>query len=159
MLCITGTPYDTLISTLGIGQKEKKGLGEFAIKYSEVPLTENNGIDIDAALKQLYLDSAIKVVYLQRSRGYQLRPALTIAQIGEAARAIKKAYPNVFVVVDNCYGEFTETMEPTQAGADVIIGSLIKNPGAGSAPKMCIRDSNEPACQLALVLSNKHLLF
>ena len=134
MLCITGAPYDTLISTLGLGQNEKKGLGEFAIKYSEVPLTENNDIDMDAALKQLYLDSAIKVVYLQRSRGYQLRPALTIAQIGEAARAIKKAYPNVFVVVDNCYGEFTETMEPTQVGADVIIGSLIKNPGAGIAP-------------------------
>lgn len=135
MLCITGAPYDTLISTLGIGQeKEKKGLSEFAIKYSEIPLTENNNIDIDAALKQLYLDSAVKVVYLQRSRGYQLRPALTIAQIGEAARAIKKAYPNVFVVVDNCYGEFTEMLEPTQVGADVIIGSLIKNPGAGIAP-------------------------
>ncbi len=134
MLCITGEPYDTLVSTLGLKEGNQKGLGEFAINYSEIALTEDHEINLEAALKQLYVDDGVKVVYLQRSRGYKLRPALSISQIGEAARAIKKAYPSVFVVVDNCYGEFTELREPTEVGADVIIGSLIKNPGAGIAP-------------------------
>lgn len=134
MLCITGTPYDTLVSTLGLAEGSKKGLAELAVNYTEIPLTVENEIDIEAALKQLYVDDGVKVVYLQRSRGYKLRPALSIAQLEEAISAIKKAYPSVFVVVDNCYGEFTEVLEPTEVGADVIIGSLIKNPGAGIAP-------------------------
>ena len=134
MLCITGTPYDTLVSTLGLTEGSKKGLSEFAINYSEIALTEENEIDLEAVRKRLYIDDSVKVVYIQRSRGYKLRPALTIEQIGRAAKEIKKAYPRVFVVVDNCYGEFTEMQEPTEVGADVIIGSLIKNPGAGIAP-------------------------
>ena len=135
MLCITGTPYDTLVSTLGLTEGSKKGLSEFAINYSEIALTEENEIDLEAVRKRLYIDDSVKVVYIQRSRGYKLRPALTMSnKFGRAAKEIKKAYPRVFVVVDNCYGEFTEMQEPTEVGADVIIGSLIKNPGAGIAP-------------------------
>ena len=135
LLCITGRPYDTLISSLGLDDEHTVGgLAEFAIKYDEVALKPDFDIDIDAVLDRLYLDKSIKVVHIQRSKGYTFRPALTIEQIGRAARAIKERFPDVYIVVDNCYGEFTERQEPTEVGADVILGSLIKNPGAGIAP-------------------------
>ena len=135
LLCVTGRPYDTLISSLGLDNESTVGgLEEYAIKYDEVNLTSDFDIDIDAVLDRLYLDKSIKIVYIQRSKGYTARPALSIAQIGRAARIIKDKFPNVYIVVDNCYGEFTERQEPTEVGADVIIGSLIKNPGSGIAP-------------------------
>ena len=135
LLCVTGRPYDTLISSLGLDNENTVGgLAEYAIKYEEIALTPENDIDIDVVLDRLYLDKSIRVVHIQRSKGYTARPALTVAQIGRAAAAIKEKFPDVYVVVDNCYGEFTERQEPTEVGADVIIGSLIKNPGSGIAP-------------------------
>ena len=135
LMCITGRPYDTLISSLGIDNENTVGgLAEYAIKYSEVDLTEDFDIDIDAVMDRLYIDKSVKVIHIQRSKGYTARPALTIAQISRAIQRIKAEFPHIYIVVDNCYGEFTERQEPTEVGADVIIGSLIKNPGAGITP-------------------------
>ncbi len=135
MLCVTGRPYDTLVSALGLDDVKKSGgLFDYAIHYKEVALSEDFGINIKKVLDMLYIDKSIKIVYIQRSKGYMRRPALTIRQIGLALNTIKSLYPDVTFVVDNCYGEFCETLEPTEVGADVIVGSLIKNPGAGITP-------------------------
>lgn len=135
MLVITGRPYDTLISALGIDEEEiPGGLRDMGISYAEIPLQKDFSIDAEAVLTYLRNDSSVKVAYLQRSKGYEARPAFTIVQIKEITALIKKEFPDVYVFVDNCYGEFTETKEPTEVGVDVIAGSLIKNPGAGITP-------------------------
>ena len=134
LFSITGRPYDTLSTAIGLDGEEGNGsLRDFAVQYRQCDLI-NGRIDIDTVLDTLYIDKKIKIVYIQRSRGYELRPAIRIDEIAEVIRRVKEKFPEVYIVVDNCYGEFCETREPTEVGADVIIGSLIKNPGAGIAP-------------------------
>ncbi|MCE5041545.1 methionine gamma-lyase family protein [Mammaliicoccus sciuri] len=130
LLYITGTPYDTLLEVIGINGN---GIGSFieqGITYREVPLKQNE-IDIHSVLENI--NENTKVIAIQRSKGYSSRPSLTIAQIEQAINAIKETYPDKIVFVDNCYGEFVEDKEPIEIGADLIAGSLIKNPGGGLA--------------------------
>lgn len=130
LLYITGTPYDTLLEVIGINGN---GIGSFieqGITYREVPLKQNE-IDINSVLENI--NENTKVIAIQRSKGYSSRPSLTIAQIEQAIKAIKETYPDKIVFVDNCYGEFVEDKEPIEIGADLIAGSLIKNPGGGLA--------------------------
>lgn len=128
MVSLTGEPYDTLHGVIhgkGVGSLE-----EFGVKYEELPLLEDGSVDyegIPAAVKNA------KMAYIQRSRGYSLRPSLTIEVIKKIFSIVHEANPNAVCVCDNCYGEFVDKLEPTQVGADLIIGSLIKNPGAGIA--------------------------
>lgn len=132
MLCISGTPYDTLKNIIfGVEGKDVGSLKDYGIKYEEIDLV-NNDFDIPSIEKAIKKYSP-KMVYIQRSRGYSLRNALSIAQIERAIRAVKKL-TNAYIVVDNCYGEFTETLEPTDVGADLVVGSLLKNMGGGIAP-------------------------
>ena len=133
MLSVTGKPYDTLEEVIGItGTPGNGSLADFGVEYRQVDLSDK-GIDFDAIEKALKEGGErVKIVFLQRSKGYMNRPTLTVAEIGEVAKFVK-ARSNAYVVVDNCYGEFTETMEPTAVGADLIMGSLIKNPGGGMA--------------------------
>ena len=130
MLSITGKPYDTLTDTL-FG-KGNGSLEDFKIKVEQVDLLEDD-IDYNRVQKKLKKLKP-KVVYLQRSKGYSLRKALSISQIQKACEFVKKFSPKSWILVDNCYGEFVEKLEPTQVGADVVMGSLIKNVGGGIAP-------------------------
>lgn len=131
LLSVTGKPYDTLEEVIGIsGDKGNGSLADFGVKYSQVDLLPSG----KANLEQIKVKAKnAKVVYIQRSRGYSLRPSLTVEEIGDIAKAAKKSNPSVIVMVDNCYGEFVEEKEPVQVGADLIIGSLIKNPGGAIA--------------------------
>ncbi len=131
MLCVTGTPYDTLHNVIGISGNGMGSLKDFGILYEEIPL-KNNRLDYNAIKNAV--DSSVKMVYLQRSRGYELRPSLLVEEIEKAVRISKAENPNVIVMVDNCYGEFVERNEPSDVGADLIAGSLIKNAGGGIAP-------------------------
>ena len=146
LLSVTGKPYDTLEEVIGAGDTSGNGsLSDFGVNYEEIPMT-GCGIDVPAVKERVARSGGeIKVVFLQRSKGYLSRPTLTVRQIREAAYEVGKAaaergIPSPFVVVDNCYGEFTETSEPCfapdtegEAGVDLVIGSLIKNPGGGMA--------------------------
>lgn len=130
MVSVCGAPYDTMREVIGIsGEKGKGNLFDFGITYDEIPLKDGE-VDIDLSAKKAV---GAKMIYIQRSRGYELRPSLTIDKIEEIIKAVKKANPKVLVMVDNCYGEFTETLEPTDVGADLMAGSLIKNPGGSIA--------------------------
>lgn len=131
MLSITGRPYDTLIDVIGLNGKGNGSLIDFGIKYDEVPLNGEGRIDREKVLQKLTPE--VRVVYMQRSRGYTLRPTLSVEDIEEITASVKAVRPDVVVMVDNCYGEFTEKREPCDVGADVIIGSLIKNAGGGIA--------------------------
>ena len=132
MLCISGTPYDTLKNIIyGVEGKDVGSLKDYNIAYDEVELV-NNDFDIPAIIAKIE-QLRPKMVYIQRSRGYSLRNALTISQIEKAITEVKKV-TDAYVVVDNCYGEFTEKLEPTDVGADLVIGSLLKNMGGGIAP-------------------------
>ena len=133
-LSVTGTPYDTIRGVIGIEGNADGSMKDFGIGYSEVALTSEGKMDIPAVMDALAADDTIKVVYIQRSRGYELRPSITIAEMEKLIAAVREKYPQICVAVDNCYGEFTEEKEPTEVGADIIMGSLIKNPGAGIAP-------------------------
>lgn len=135
MLSISGQPYDTLLGVIGIGDNSggKGSLAEFSIKYLQTDL-EKGHINVQRALDMLHLNKNVKMVYIQRSRGYEWRPSISVDEIRQAISRIKERFPHVLAVVDNCYGEFTEALEPTDVGADLIIGSLIKNPGGGIAP-------------------------
>lgn len=130
MLCVTGTPYDTIHNVIGISGEGMGSLKDFGVEYSEVPL-KNEKPDLQAIKHAVQDDTTM--VYIQRSRGYELRPSLTIEEIGEIVKIVKNKNPNVIVMVDNCYGEFVQETEPTQVGADLIAGSLIKNAGGGIA--------------------------
>ena len=132
MLSITGAPYDTLQTVIGISkEKSKSSLKEFGIKYEQIDLI-NNDFDIEKIKKRLS-ENNIKLVEIQRSRGYSTRKSLTIDKIEKVIKAIREVNKQVIIMVDNCYGEFVEEKEPTEVGADIIVGSLMKNLGAGIA--------------------------
>ena len=129
---ITGKPYDTLEEVIGIrGEKDNGSLMDFGIKYIQVDLLDTGKIDIEG-LRDVVKPN-VKMVMMQRSRGYDYRDALTVKELGEAIAVIKGISDEIIVMVDNCYGEFVEEIEPTDVGADIIAGSLIKNPGGGLA--------------------------
>ncbi len=134
MLSIAGKPYDTLEEVIGISGRAGDGsLKDFGVEYMQTELLEN-GFDFDAIEKALRANlGRVKMAFIQRSKGYLNRKTLTVKEIGEAVNFVKSISPDTYVVVDNCYGEFVETIEPTMVGADLIIGSLIKNPGGGMA--------------------------
>ena len=132
MLCISGTPYDTLKQVIyGVEGKNVGSLKDYNIHYHEIDLI--NGEFDFVSIKNKIKEINPKIVYIQRSRGYSLRNAINIKQIKNIIIDIK-SYSNAYIVVDNCYGEFTEELEPTDVGADIIVGSLLKNMGGGIAP-------------------------
>lgn len=131
ILSPVGKPYDTLEEVIGI-RDSVGSLKEFGITYSQVDLLPDGSFDFEGIRKAI--NERTKLVEIQRSKGYATRPTLSVARIGELISFIKSIKPDVICMVDNCYGEFVETLEPTQAGADLVVGSLIKNPGGGLAP-------------------------
>lgn len=132
LLSVTGLPYDTLRNAIGIEGDCHGSLKFYGINYKQVDL-KNGEADLDA-IKAALADRSISAVLIQRSRGYENRKALSAEEIGEICSAVKSVAPNVTVMVDNCYGEFTGEHEPTEYGVDIMAGSLIKNPGGGLAP-------------------------
>ncbi len=132
LLSVTGAPYDTLLGAIGITGNAHGTLVQFGVKYKELSLTDS-GVDFDALGKELS-ENYPAAVYIQRSRGYSGRKALSVAEIEKVCRFVHELRPDVNVIVDNCYGEFVEDREPTAVGADIMAGSLIKNPGGGLAP-------------------------
>lgn len=130
MLCVSGTPYDTIHSVIGITGEGMGSLKDFDINYAQVDLDEKGMMDLKAIKEALKIKP--RMVYIQRSRGYSLRPSFSVEHIGEVAKLVHNECDAV-VMVDNCYGEFVEKLEPTQVGADLMAGSLIKNPGGGIA--------------------------
>ncbi|MFV0400416.1 MAG: aminotransferase class I/II-fold pyridoxal phosphate-dependent enzyme [Oscillospiraceae bacterium] len=130
IVSLSGLPYDTLHTVLGLKETGLGSLKDFGIHYKELPLQEDGRVNLEAIPKAA---KGMKVAYIQRSRGYSLRPSITIDEIGRITKLVKMANPDAIVMVDNCYGEFVEELEPTQVGADLIVGSLIKNPGGGIA--------------------------
>ena len=129
LLYITGSPYDTLEEVIGKRGEESGSLKELQVTYNEVALDENNKVDF-ASVKEK-INERTKVIGIQRSKGYEDRPSFTISEIEEMVSFVKSINENVIVFVDNCYGEFVESKEPLHVGADIIAGSLIKNPGGG----------------------------
>ena len=132
VLSLTGRPYDTIIGVFGIDEKTDGSLADFGIEYSQVDLKADGTPDIEAIKAALKKDK-YKMAYIQRSRGYSLRPSLHIAELKELCDAVREVSPETVIMVDNCYGEFVEMNEPSQAGADLFAGSLIKNAGGGIA--------------------------
>ena len=130
LVSITGTPYDTIHSVIGLGEEAGGSLREFGVKYEEIALTDSGEVDLTAIPERV---KNAKIAYIQRSRGYSLRRSITIDEIAEIVKIVKSANPRAIVMVDNCYGEFVEELEPTHVGADLIAGSLIKNPGGAIA--------------------------
>ena len=133
ILAVTGMPYDTLRTAIGIEGDAYGSLKFYGINYGQVDLTEAGEPDY-AAIAKAVAQPGVSAVMVQRSRGYADRKALTVEEIGKICQTVKAANPAVKVMVDNCYGEFTDVIEPTHVGADIIAGSLIKNPGGGLAP-------------------------
>jgi len=133
VLAVTGTPYDTLRSAIGIEGDCFGSLKFYGINYGEVALTAEGEPDYEA-IKQAASEKNVRGIMIQRSRGYADRKALTVEEIGRICACVREVNPTANIMVDNCYGEFTDTVEPTQVGADIIAGSLIKNPGGGLAP-------------------------
>lgn len=132
LLSAVGAPYDTLLGVIGVSDKGPGSLKDWGVEYRQVDL-HNNQPDLDGMAKAA-ADPRVKAVLIQRSRGYATRASLSVDEIGEMCRVIKAANPDAAILVDNCYGEFVEEKEPTQVGADLVMGSLIKNPGGGLAP-------------------------
>lgn len=159
MLSVTGTPYDTLHSVIGIGKSGADGSGslkDFGVEYAEIPMTSDGSIDNDAMKAALrHYGDRVKVVYLQRSKGYADRKTLSVGEICAATELAREAAGHdIFAVLDNCYGEFTETEEPCSArfgkgAVDLMIGSLIKNPGGGMADIGGYLVGSERAVELA----------
>lgn len=131
LLSISGKPYDTLEEVIGI-RPSCGSLAEYGVSYAQVDLLEDGSFDYEGIRKAVR--SNTRLVEIQRSKGYQTRPTLSVEQIGEAIAFVKKINPNIICMVDNCYGEFVERIEPSDLGADMVVGSLIKNPGGGLAP-------------------------
>lgn len=131
LLSPVGKPYDTLEEVIGI-RPSKGSLAEYGITYRQVDLLPDGGFDYENIEKAV--NEKTRLVTIQRSKGYQTRPTLSVARIGELIAFIKRIKPDVICMVDNCYGEFVEIMEPSDVGADMVVGSLIKNPGGGLAP-------------------------
>ena len=135
LISVTGRPYDTLNHVIGTGGANGSGsLADFAVGYAQVDLDTNGAIDIDRVIETISKCDMPKAVFLQRSRGYEWRKALSLFEIREFVLALKRRFPDIIVIADNCYGEFCETEEPIECGADLIAGSMIKNPGGGIAP-------------------------
>lgn len=130
MICLTGKPYDTMDEVIGIRGEGNGSLKDYGINYNQLDLLDDGSVDF-ANIKNVV--GGNKVAYIQRSRGYSLRESITIAQIEKIIKLVREVDPNIIVIVDNCYGEFVEKQEPTQVGADLIVGSLIKNAGGGIA--------------------------
>lgn len=130
MVSLTGAPYDTMEEVIGIRGEGNGSLKDFGVSYRQVDLLNDGTPDYDAIEEGA---KGAKIVYIQRSRGYSLRESFPVEVIGKMIAAARRENPNVIAVVDNCYGEFVEKTEPTAVGADLIIGSLIKNPGGGIA--------------------------
>ncbi len=131
LLSPVGKPYDTLEEVIGI-RPSKGSLKEYGISYRQVDLLPDGAFDYEAIRKAI--NEKTRLVTIQRSKGYQTRPTLSVERIGELIRFVKQLKPDVICMVDNCYGEFVETIEPSDVGADMVVGSLIKNPGGGLAP-------------------------
>lgn len=133
ILSVTGTPYDTLRSAIGISGGCHGSLKFYGIDYAEVSLADDGEPDY-GRIEKAAADRRVAAVMIQRSRGYEDRKALSVAEIGRICDIVHRVNPEASIMVDNCYGEFTDVIEPTQVGADIIAGSLIKNPGGGIAP-------------------------
>ncbi|MFD1674570.1 aminotransferase class I/II-fold pyridoxal phosphate-dependent enzyme [Alicyclobacillus fodiniaquatilis] len=131
LLFVTGSPYDTLHGVTGL-RTAQGSLAEWGISTNIIDLTADGEIDVAAICN--YITDRTKLCMFQRSRGYQARPAISVATLGKAFAEIRAVHPHVLLGVDNCYGEFVETLEPTHVGADMVMGSLIKNPGGGIVP-------------------------
>ncbi len=130
IVSLAGVPYDTLQPVLGIVEGGSGSLREFGVHYRQLDLLPDGAIDFDGVAQAV---QGAKVAYLQRSRGYSLRESVSIDDIAKVCRLVRQANPQAIIMVDNCYGEFVEKQEPTDVGADLIIGSLIKNPGGAIA--------------------------
>ena len=133
VLVLTGRPYDTIIGVFGFEGHTDGSLADFGVEYNQIDLRTDGTPDIDAIRAELS-NKSYKMAYIQRSRGYSLRPSLTVDKVEQLCRAVREVSPDTVIMVDNCYGEFVETREPTEVGADIIAGSLIKNAGGGIAP-------------------------
>ena len=131
LLAPAGKPYDTLEEVIGI-RPSKGSLAEYGVTYRQVELLEDGTFDYDSIRKAI--NEKTRLVEIQRSKGYQTRPSFSVKQIGELIAFVKSIKPDVICMVDNCYGEFVDTIEPSDVGADMVVGSLIKNPGGGLAP-------------------------
>lgn len=131
LLAVSGKPYDTLEEVIGI-RPSPCSLAEYGVTYRQVDLLEDGSFDLSSIRNAI--SEKTKLIHIQRSKGYCPRPTLSVSAIGEAIAVCKSVKPDVIVMVDNCYGEFVETVEPSDRGADMIVGSLIKNPGGGLAP-------------------------
>ena len=131
LLAPAGKPYDTLEEVIGI-RPSKGSLAEYGVSYRQVELLDDGTFDYDSIRKAI--NEKTRLVEIQRSKGYQTRPSFSVKQIGELISFVKSIKPDVICMVDNCYGEFVDTIEPSDVGADMIVGSLIKNPGGGLAP-------------------------
>lgn len=150
LLSPVGKPYDTLEEVIGI-RPSRGSLAEYGVTYRQVDLLPDGRFDYEGI--RAAIGEKTRLVTIQRSKGYQTRPTLSVARIGELTAFVKSIKPDVLVMVDNCYGEFVETTEPSQMGADMVVGSLIKNPGGGLAPiggyivgkKECVENA---ACRL-----------
>ena len=129
LVSVTGTPYDTMQEVIGITGGKRESLIGHGVLYDEVPLKSNGEVDFEAIEQKI--DNSVKMVEIQRSRGYSLRPSINIETIGKICKLVKSKNPDCICFVDNCYGEFVEKQEPLEVGADIIAGSLIKNPGGG----------------------------
>ena len=146
LLSPVGKPYDTLEEVIGI-RPSRGSLAEYGITYRQVDLLTDGGFDYEGIRRAI--NEKTRLVTIQRSKGYQTRPTLSVGRIGELIAFVKQIKPDVICMVDNCYGEFVETIEPTDVGADMVVGSLIKNPGGGLAPiggyiagkKMCVENA------------------
>lgn len=132
LLSAVGAPYDTLLGVIGVTNKGHGSLIDWGVEYRQVDLLDNKP-DLEGMAKAA-ADPRVKAVLIQRSRGYATRASLSVDEIGEMCSVIKAVNPSAAILVDNCYGEFVEEKEPTQVGADLVVGSLIKNPGGGLAP-------------------------
>ena len=133
ILSLTGRPYDTIIGVFGIDGKSDGSLADFGVEYRQAELLPDGTPDI-ARIKEMLKADKYKMAYIQRSRGYSTRPSLTAEDIEKLCKAVREVSPDSIIMVDNCYGEFTEKKEPCEVGADIVAGSLIKNPGGGIAP-------------------------
>ena len=153
LLSATGKPYDTLQSVIGHETPQVGSLHEWGIQYDEIELLEDGSPDWESLGDYLKREVKPRVILIQRSRGYSSRPALTVELIGKICEFVHSQSPETICFVDNCYGEFVEEQEPTMVGADLMAGSLIKNPGGGLAPTggyICGRADLVEACSYAL---------
>ena len=131
LLAVSGKPYDTLEEVIGI-RPSNGSLAEYGVTYRQVDLKADSSFDLEGI--RAAVNEKTKMVHIQRSKGYQTRKTLSVTEIGEVIAFVKSIKPDVICMVDNCYGEFVEEREPLEVGADMIVGSLIKNPGGGLAP-------------------------